>query len=407
MGQYIKIEIKRLFHTLPGFFLAVCSVLLLGILTALLAGRFLPKALVIKSFRIGFCIEGNDMMSEYVREYVQQMESTENLIEFCEMQGGEIEAALQEGELAAGIIIPERTAESIMDGTNIPIRVLFRAGTDTAERYLQKELLSALTECGAALIDVPQAETLLLYEMQAENPGELGRMLDLFHVGLVLDRENWFEKETISAFGSIDTKTYYLAAGLTLLFLFWGLGSGSFFREQEKNLPLLLERRGIPLFFQQGIRQVLFIGLYMIPVLILYLAVNAGGAGMPVLFDSADFGKMAVPILFCIAMLAMQCSFFFQLAPTTGSGIWLNGIWGLVGFFGAGGVLPAVFLPKNLTGICSIFPAGICMEFFQQMIAAKGGAGWQMIKGSALWCLFFGAGGQLLFYGKQRSKKRK
>ena len=124
MGQYIKIEIKRLFHTLPGFFPAVSGVLLLGVFFLLLAGHFLPEVLEVKPFRVGFCAEGGDMMSEYVREYVQQMESTEGLIEFCEMQSREIEAALREGELAAGIMIPERTAESIMDGTNIPIRVL-------------------------------------------------------------------------------------------------------------------------------------------------------------------------------------------------------------------------------------------------------------------------------------------
>ena len=407
MGQYIKIEIKRLFHTLPGFFPAVSGVLLLGVFFLLLAGHFLPEVLEVKPFRVGFCAEGGDMMSEYVREYVQQMESTEGLIEFCEMQSREIEAALREGELAAGIMIPERTAESIMDGTNIPIRVLLSGGTDTPERYLQSELLLVLTECGAALIDVPQAETLLLYELQAENPEELGTVLDLFHMGLVLERENWFEKETVSAFGSIDTETYYMAAGMTLLFLFWGLGSGSFFREQEKNLPLLLERQGIPLFFQQGVRQVLFIGLYLIPVPILYLAANAGGAGMAVSPAAADPGKTAVALVLCGAMLAMQCGFFFQLAPTTGSGIFLNGIWGLIGFFGAGGVLPTVFLPRNLAGVCSAFPAGICMEFFRQIISEKRGAEVQVIKCGILWCLFFGAGGQLLFYGRQWSKKRK
>ena len=114
MGQYIKIEIKRLFHTLPGFFPAVSGVLLLGVFFLLLAGHFLPEVLEVKPFRVGFCAEGGDMMSEYVREYVQQMESTEGLIEFCEMQSREIEAALREGELAAGIMIPERTAESII-----------------------------------------------------------------------------------------------------------------------------------------------------------------------------------------------------------------------------------------------------------------------------------------------------
>ena len=405
MGQYIKIETKRLLHTLPGFLSSLLSTVLLALLILFLAGDFLPEVLEVKPFRIGLCVEGSDTMSDYVKNYVQQMESTEDLVEFQEMERGEIEKALQE-ELTACILIPERTAQSIMDGTNIPIRVFMGAGVDNAERYLQKRLLTLLTECGAVMIDVPQAETLLLYEMQVEDPQELGMTLDLFHFGLVTDRENWFEKEMLNAFGSAGLKEYYLAAGLSLVLLFWGLGCGSFFREQG-NLPLLLERRGIPLFFQQGVKQALFIGLYLAPVLLLAAAANVGGGRIPALLSTADMGKMMFLLLLCSAMLALQCSFFFQLAPTAAGGIVCNGIWALAGFFGAGGVLPSVFLPKTVTGICGSLPAGICMELLLQMVTGKGNAGGKTAGIILLWCLLFGLGGQLVFYRKQWSKKRK
>lgn len=405
MGQYIKIETKRLLHTLPGFLSSLLSTVLLALLILFLAGDFLPEVLEVKPFRIGLCVEGSDMMSDYVKNYVQQMESTEDLVEFQEMERGEIEKALQE-ELTACILIPERTAQSIMDGTNIPIRVFMGAGVDNAERYLQKRLLTLLTECGAVMIDVPQAETLLLYEMQVEDPQELGMTLDLFHFGLVTDRENWFEKEMLNAFGSAGLKEYYLAAGLSLVLLFWGLGCGSFFREQG-NLPLLLERRRIPLFFQQGVKQALFIGLYLAPVLLLAAAANVGGGRIPALLSTADMGKMMFLLLLCSAMLALQCSFFFQLAPTAAGGIVCNGIWALAGFFGAGGVLPSVFLPKTVTGICGSLPAGICMELLLQMVTGKGNAGGKTAGIILLWCLLFGLGGQLVFYRKQWSKKRK
>lgn len=405
MGQYIKIETKRLLHTLPGFLSSLLSTVLLALLILFLAGDFLPEALEVKPFRIGLCVEGSDMMSDYVKNYVQQMESTEDLVEFQEMERGEIEKALQE-ELTACILIPERTAQSIMDGTNIPIQVFMGAGVDNAERYLQKRLLTLLTECGAVMIDVPQAETLLLYEIQVDGLQELGMTLDLFHFGLVMDRENWFEKEMLNAFGSAGLKEYYLAAGLSLVLLFWGLGCGSFFREQG-NLPLLLERRGIPLFFQQGVKQALFIGLYVAPVLLLAAAANVGGGRIPALLSTADMGKMMVLLLLCSAMLALQCSFFFQLAPTAAGGIVCNSIWALAGFFGAGGVLPSVFLPKTVTGICGSLPVGICMELLLQMVTGKGNTGGKTTGIILLWCLLFGLGGQLVFYRKQWSKKRK
>ena len=405
MCYYIRAEAKRLIYTLPGFLAATSGTVLLVLFVIFLAQRFVPEALEVKPFRIGLCVEGDDRMSAYVRDYVQQMESTENLMEFQEMESREAEEAVRDQEITACIIIPERTAESIMDGSNIPIRVIMGDGTDNAERYLQKRFLKILTESGAVMIDVPQAETLLLYEMQVENPEELGMTLDLFHFGLVLGREDWFEQEEVNTFGNMEVKEYYLAAGAALFFMFWGRGSGSFFRNQEGNCALSLERKGISLVFQQGVKQGLYILLYAVPVVPFIFLVESAVTGWALPIETKP--DMVFGVLLCAAMLALQCGFFFQLAPTTSSGIVLNGIWGMAGFFGAGGILPAVFLPKAVTEICSVLPVGICMEILRRMLKGKQGAGGKMELYCLLWCLLFGVGGQLIFCGKQWSKKRK
>ena len=401
MRQYIKIELKRLLLTLPGFFAALSGTLLFGLLTVFLALNFLPEVLEVEPFRVGLWVEEGDAAANYVSEYVKQMDSVKGLVEFREITSGEIweaqgisrrkiQETMETEGLAACIIIPERTAQSIMDGTNIPVQVFVSGSADGADHYLQQRMLMLLTEYGAALIDVPQAETLLLYEMQIENPEETGRVLDLFHFGLVLERESWFEREYISAFGSMEMEEYYLGAGAALLLIFWGLGSGSFFRQQEKNLPLLLERRGIPLFFQQGVKQMLYIVLYLTPALLLSVGMRNV--------------KMTVPVLLCSVMMSLQCSFFFELAPGTASGLVLNCIWGFAVFLGAGGVLPAVFLPKFLAGICSRLPAGICLEMLLQNMAGKSGMSGEKAGWCLLWCLVFGILGQLVFYRKQRSR---
>lgn len=388
MGQYIKIEAKRLISTLPGVLLSLFTVLLLAAFLFVLAWNFLPEALEVKPFQIGLCVEGSEQspMSVYISSIAGRMESTRNLVGFEEVSRLEISELLGEKELTACIIIPERTVESIMDGTNIPIRVVMGSGESHAERYLQQRLLMLLTECGAALIDVPQAETLLLYEMQVENPEELGRTLDLFHFGLVMGREEWFKKETINAFGNAGLRDYYMAAGATLLLLFWGLGCGGFFETRRDRLPLLLERRGMSLVFQRGVRQGLYILWYLGPLL---MAVIAGSIGR----SRAEGALFSVLLA---AMLSLQSSFFFELAPSAAGGAILNCIWGLAGFFGAGGILPAVFLPGFVTKVCDKLPAGICMGSLLQS------AGGSEIRLCLLWCLIFAVAGQLVFCGKQR-----
>ncbi len=399
--QYIKIEAKRFLHILPGFMISLFTAVLLAAFFVFLAGRLLPEALEVKPFQVGLYMEGEDFASAAIREYVSQMESTEGLVEFREISSEEIDgmrgksgeerkiqAMLEREELTACIIVPERTVQSIMDGTNIPVQVIMSEGVDNTERYLQKRLLTQLTECGVALIDVPQAETLLLYEMQVEDPEEMGRILDLFHLGLVLEREDWFEKETVSAFETVEIKEYYLSAGLTLVLLLWGAGIGGFWETRKDNMMLLLARRGIPLLFQRGVKQFLFFLWYLAPFLVLMILVKDAG--------------LLIPGLLCGVMLTMQYSFFFEAAPTVVAGVLMSVVWGLVGFFGAGGFLPAVFLPGSLTEICGRLPGGICMEVILQSIAGGNGIGGKFIGYGLLWCLIFGVAGQLVFCRKQR-----
>lgn len=395
MRQYIKIEVKRFFRILPGFMISLLTAVLLAVFIIFLAGKLLPEVLEVKPFQVGLYMEGEDFASAAIREYVNQMESTEGLVEFREISREELEtfdqkiqAILEKEGLTACIIIPERTVQSIMDGTNIPVQVIMSEGVDNTERYLQKRLLTQLTECGAVLIDVPQAETLLLYEMQIKDPEEMGRILDLFHLGLVLERENWFEKETVSAFGTVGIREYYLAAGLTLVLLLWGAGVVGFLGTRKDCMMLLLERQAISLLFQRGVRQFLFFLWYLIPFLVLMILVKDAG--------------LLIPGLLCGIMLTMQYSFFFEVAPTVAAGMIMSVVWGLAGFFSAGGILPAVFLPKALTEAGGRLPAGICMEVLLQSIGGGNRTGGELIGYGLLWCLIFGMAGQLVFCRKQR-----
>lgn len=427
MRQYIKIEAKRFFHTLPGFFLSLITAVLFAAVIVFLAESILPEVLEVKPFRVGLCMEGEDFAAAYIREYVKQMDSTEGLVEFREIPfeeiaetwgdseeeqstseevqespwedqgilreeqeipGQKVQSILEEEGLTACIIIPEKTAQSIMDGSNIPVRVVMRGGAEHTERYLQQRLLTQLTECGAALIDVPQAETLLLYEMRVKEPEEMGRILDLFHFGLVLERDSWFENETVSAFGNVGINEYYMAAGMTLVLLLWGAGIGSFLRTPENGMSVLLKRRGVSLLFQRGVKQTLFFLWYLIPFLALMIWAK-------------DAGLLPL-VLICSIMLTTQCGFFFEVSPTAAAGTMLCVVWGLVGFFGAGGVLPAVFLPETLTEICGRLPAGICLKLLLEIVAGKRGADGKMMGLGLMWCVVFGVAGQLVSLARQR-----
>lgn len=381
---YWKTELKRLCHALPGFFLSLAAAVLLCAVLFLAAEKLLPKAIFVNPFQVALCVEGQDRASDYVKEYVQQMESTGGLVEFTEMSREEALQGLENGTLSVCIVIPERTAESIMDGTNIPIQVIMGKGADNTQRYLEQRVIRLLTECGAALIDMPQAETLFLYELQVKEAKELGVTLDLFHFGLVMERESWFEKQEISSFGSASGEEYYLAAGLTLLLLFWGLGFGSYLKGQGEEQALYLKKRGIPLGLQEMTRQIVF----FLPYLAAFLGVLLWKQDMKIL-----------PMLFLATLLAaLQCYFLFSLMPVFSGGIFLNGIFAAAGFFGAGGVLPTVFLPEGLTAFCAKLPPGILLSVFLQISTGRNRMNGSLVLAGLLWCIFFMLGGQVLYH---------
>lgn len=153
-------------------------------------------------------------------------------------------------------------------------------------------------------------------------------------------------------------------------------------------MMLLLERQAISLLFQRGVRQFLFFLWYLIPFLVLMILVKDAG--------------LLIPGLLCGIMLTMQYSFFFEVAPTVAAGMIMSVVWGLAGFFSAGGILPAVFLPKALTEAGGRLPAGICMEVLLQSIGGGNRTGGELIGYGLLWCLIFGMAGQLVFCRKQR-----
>lgn len=372
---YFYTELKRLFQYSAGFFMSLLVAGLLCVVLILLAGGLLPETLQVKPFRVAVCVEGEDLISEYIKSYIQNMKSTEGILEFDVWDEAPRPEEMESEELAACIIIPEKTPVSILNGENVPVKIFFPQHVNNTQWYLQTKLIRGLAESGMTYIDVPQTESILLYEILADDEQEtkqqLEQIIDLFHLRMVMERESWFQDQTVKKMGAYQFKEYYLASAAVLILLLWGVGIGGYICGQQMQWKLLQKRRGVSLFWQYFYSRVVFCipyVLFLICCIGMLIFVNGSTSA-----GNAITGKVCYRLCWMVILAALQSALFFQLFEKTSSGIFALLVWNLAGYVCAGGVLPDAFLPEKVTKAAGFLPQGICMQNMLSIVSQEKG----------------------------------
>lgn len=372
---YFYTELKRLFQYSVGFFMSLLVAGLLCVVLILLAGGLLPETLQVKPFRVAVCVEGEDLISEYIKSYIQNMKSTEGILEFDVWDETPRPEEMESEELAACIIIPEKTPVSILNGENVPVKIFFPQHVNNTQWYLQTKLIRGLAESGMTYIDVPQTESILLYEIlsddEQETKQQLEQIIDLFHLRMVMERESWFQDQTVKKMGAYQFKEYYLASAAVLILLLWGVGIGGYICGQQMQWKLLQKRRGVSLFWQYFYSRVVFCipyVLFLICCIGMLIFVNGSTSA-----GNAITGKVCYRLCWMVILAALQSALFFQLFEKTSSGIFALLVWNLAGYVCAGGVLPDAFLPEKVTKAAGFLSQGICMQNMLSIVSQEKG----------------------------------
>ena len=372
---YFYTELKRLFQYSAGFFMSLLVAGLLCVVLILLAGGLLPETLQVKPFRVAVCVEGEDLISEYIKSYIQNMKSTEGILEFDVWDEAPRPEEMESEELAACIIIPEKTPVSILNGENVPVKIFFPQHVNNTQWYLQTKLIRGLAESGMTYIDVPQTESILLYEIlsddEQETKQQLEQIIDLFHLRMVMERESWFQDQTVKKMGAYQFKEYYLASAAVLILLLWGVGIGGYICGQQMQWKLLQKRRGVSLFWQYFYSRIVFCipyVLFLICCIGMLIFVNGSTSA-----GNAITGKVCYRLCWMVILAALQSALFFQLFEKTSSGIFALLVWNLAGYVCAGGILPDAFLPEKVTKAAGFLPQGICMQNMLSIVSQEKG----------------------------------
>lgn len=375
----IQLEVKRAMKALPLMIAEAVFLCIFFAVMLLLCQKLFFGDTMLQKIPLGVVVEEENSMTRLALSYLEGMESTSNACEFQYMTLQEGMEALENDRLAALIVLPAEMVEAILDSRNYPVRVYF-----PKDSTLGALLIRELTEAGAGMLSMAQAEVYAIYDMclQYDRMEELPVMeeaINRFNMSFALARERLIRQETLTITGDIPLPLHYAASGITLFLLLWGIACGKFLKGDNQAFTRQLRRSGINrgkwlLAKLIGTWCVLGIGASGILAGIRLVQGRLSVIAIDISVTWAVLPAMTV-VLACIAALLLCC---YQTAPTRSSGMVLLFIVTIVMVFISGGFIPTAFLPEALADFSRLLPCGAMLNIIAGVLGAD-------LEGTDIW----------------------
>ena len=402
IAVWLKTEYKRALACVPALLLKVVILALVAGMTAFCAYQIWTRSQT-EAIRIGYSAP-QDELTQLAITYVENMESLQgwcSLVPISEEEGME---ALNEGELAALIVLPKQVVEGIMDGTNEPAR-LYLSGQSKALGYVFEELASA----GIGMLDVAQAEIYATADMlsaagvDTQTIKEQYQLIDLHNLNVVMNRERLFKSSSVFATGTVGAVVYYSSAFLTLIMLIAGLFFGRYCKRTKLEERITCCRLGIPYAVQAAGRNCVSSCLAA-----LLLVIPFGLLSMPMsrsYFPALQLTVRSIIIfLLLILCVGAYTQLLYCLSRNVNTSFLIIAMSALIQGYVSGCFLPTAILPHAVQKILVFIPATYIKAAFTMMFTGKKQQFGQICMGLIIWMVLLTIAEIIFMYRKEREK---
>ena len=397
--KYIFYQLKRALRHGPQMLLGAIVLALLAGTIAFCTIKGMNETGTSVSVPVAVVIEDQTELMNLLLSFLADMQSTEQHFVFRVMTELNAYDALETGSVAAVMLVPKNVIDSIMDGTNLHVQVLL-----SEQNALAAILLQELSAAGAKTLSAAQAGTYAmttLYQRinRADALPDAYTALDLRNLSYALARGDLFRTVRANATGEESVLVYYLASGILLFFLLFGICYLSFY--QKSNAACHAKERACGI----GYPTVLLgrfggICLYQL-ILFLLLAASLPFLAQSFLLSTADCLHM---LCFSAVILFSISAFFFflyELIPTPGYAMLLLFLLSILMMLVSGCFIPNAFLPVWCRRIAAFLPVRSWMQTLFSVLnrpthadhTASAAGGHLLIL--AVYTVFFLAGGCL------------
>lgn len=403
-----KLEIKRALGRLPQLLAGVVVLLFLAGTTALFASRALYGEQASGRIPVGVVLPEEELLAKKALSMIASLDSVNSLCDFLYLDRAGAMEGLKAGELSAVMDVPEGLVRGIMEGTNVPIRIIFPQEAGVESRIFQE-----LTDAGAGTLSAAQAgiyagnQLCRTYGLESRIP-LLEADLNRIFLSYSLPREDYFRHSLVNATGDLTTAAFYAASAYVLVLLLGAVPVSGYLLPSPVVLARKLRMAGVGSLSQVLARTAGLGVLFLAGSVELFLAAAAlgvwgslaggwsgqsgagtggsqsgagiGGSragGWNLLSEAAPWDSLAdklllaaALVLVCLAAAALVV-LVYRLAGNLLGGILLLFLLATAQHFLAGGYLPLVFLPATVKGLAPLLPSGILMDGAGMMLTAQ------------------------------------
>lgn len=358
---YLQLECKRTMKNLPYILAGVIVLVLLAGTIAFSAADLLYGDAEVGRIQVAVVKPEEDLLAEKVLDMIESLDSVNGLCTFTYLDEKNGMDGLRRGDFFALMKVPEGLVEGIMDGSNVPVVVVF-----PERARLEAAVFRELTEAGCSILSTAQAGIYAADEYLYGNERSVfvpkaEEDLNRIFLSYALDREVYFRKETVNAGGDVGITVHFVIAALTLVIFLTGIPAAPLMRNNGPALQQKLAAAGVRSWLQAAIR-----GVCMWGVLILMLL-------MPLVF--AVCGRYIVLSAVNLVRLAAVCGitatwilFCYEMCRNSSAAILVLFCTVVVMMFLSGGIVPSVFLPEGIREIGKYLPTNAVMELLKRMV---------------------------------------
>lgn len=352
---FLKLQWKKYSKILPVILAESLLFAAVMVFFGVIALKILKENVSIAEIKVAVVSEEDEELTDLLVRFVGGMESFKERVSFLQMGKKQALKALEEGEVLAAIVLPEGVLEGILDGENIPARIILsRAGSEMETAVFEEVVQAGARMLAAAQAGIYAADDFCLKTGHPDKVEETEDYLNRVYLEYSLNRNAVFRQEQISATGKVGLLPYYGAALLLVFFTFAGIVMGKYVQVFPTEPACVLAASGLRLSCQYLCDASAFAGVF---------ALSGGVMGCPVLLACIrreDMGSKGVLMCMMFIVVLFAIGVFIRvLLQITGNESGGIGCLFLILFaimFACGLFLPSAFLPLWADHLSRILP---------------------------------------------------
>lgn len=361
---YLQLELKKTCRKLPYFIGgAIVLAFLLGTI-AFSASNMIYGDSVAGRIQIGMVLPEKDELAEKVMYILGEMDSVQSIcdLKYVDLEQGKRE--LEQGELSALIVVPDHMIEGIIDGTNTPATIIFPKSTG-----IEAAIFKELADSGAQILGIAQAaiyaadNLCVQYDMTDKIYRVNGDINKMF-LNYSLPRNTYFDDYQVSVTGDLTTLQFYGISAFVLFLLLCGIPASMIVKKKNGVLQQKLEMMGI------GSWKQTFCSLLSVTVLLLLAAFLTAAGACVFGFLEWSLPLFGVIVLVCLAAASMIV-FIYEFCGNRMAGVMGIFLCSVGMLFIAGGIVPSVFLPGELTKLAGYLPVSWMMDAVRRLLTSS------------------------------------